>query len=127
MPQPAPAIDTFPRWGTRWRLKACPRCQGDLYLVNDAPPYFDCLLCGCQVSASSRAIPAKIETRPITGAGSGVGRKPRIIPFDLIYDALKRTESIDQAAAELECSRSYLYRHIKAGGTLPKYVIKGAI
>jgi len=33
----------------RWRLKACPRCQGDVYIDKDAEGWFEqCLQCGCR-------------------------------------------------------------------------------
>lgn len=33
----------------RWRLKACPRCQGDVYIDKDADGWFEqCLQCSCR-------------------------------------------------------------------------------
>ncbi|MDD5190856.1 MAG: hypothetical protein PHE50_07430 [Dehalococcoidales bacterium] len=33
----------------RWRLKACPRCHGDVYMDRDADGWFEqCLQCSCR-------------------------------------------------------------------------------
>ena len=34
---------------SKWRLKACPRCAGDVYITKDVDGWFEqCLLCGCR-------------------------------------------------------------------------------
>lgn len=34
---------------SRWRLKACPRCAGDVYIAKDIDGWFEqCLQCGCR-------------------------------------------------------------------------------
>lgn len=37
-------MPTLTRVKTRWRLKGCPRCGGDLYLNDDGE--WECLQCG---------------------------------------------------------------------------------
>ncbi len=33
----------------RWRLRACPRCQGDIYIDRDIDGWFEqCLQCSCR-------------------------------------------------------------------------------
>ena len=34
---------------SKWRLKACPRCKGDVYIAKDLDGWFEqCLQCGCR-------------------------------------------------------------------------------
>ena len=54
----------------------------------------------------------------------GLGRKPLVIPVINIYDALKTHGSVIPAADSLGCSRSYIYKALKAEGKTPADVIR---
>jgi DNA-directed RNA polymerase subunit M/transcription elongation factor TFIIS len=46
---------------TMWKLKTCPRCQGDLFVDRDADGWFQqCLQCGYR-----REMKAIAETKPV--------------------------------------------------------------
>jgi hypothetical protein len=55
--------------------------------------------------------------------GTG-GRKPKDLPVIFVCDKLQATRSVTQAAAELGCSRGYIYKVLKNQGTIPKDVIE---
>ena len=69
----------------------------------------------------------KTVTCPQCGAkikvkGTG-GRKPKNIPVIFICDKLQATHSIKQAAEELDCSRGYIYKVLKAAGLKVKEIM----
>ena len=53
------------------------------------------------------------------------GRKPKNIPVISVYDKLKATRSIKQAAEELGCSRGYIYKVLKAEGLAMREIMTG--
>ena len=55
----------FPTTHSSWRLKQCPRCNGDLFYVKDAlENYYECLQCGCHAFSDDKfaALP-KVDSR----------------------------------------------------------------
>jgi hypothetical protein len=59
----------------------------------------------------------------IPGRGR-LGRKPLGIDVKNICDALASSRDVSLAAAQLGCSRGYIYGELKKVGTTPKGVIR---
>ena len=55
---------------------------------------------------------------------NGIGRKKLKIPVKNIYDALRNSRTVGQAADKLKCSRGYIYQVLKEQGTDPKDVME---
>ena len=53
-----------------------------------------------------------------------MGRKRLKIPVKNIYDALRNSRTVGQAADKLKCSRGYIYQVLKEQGTDPKDVME---
>jgi len=53
------------------------------------------------------------------------GRRPLNIVVTKVCDALRLHRSVAAAANELECSRAYIYKVLKANGLTTAKVIKG--
>lgn len=51
------------------------------------------------------------------------GRKPLAIPVENVYNALRTSSTISQAAEKLGCSRAHIYMVLKREGTTPKNVM----
>ena len=58
---------------------------------------------------------------------NGIGRKPLNIAVKNVYDELRLHRSVITAANELECSRAYIYKVLKADGLTVQDVIKGKV
>jgi len=56
--------------------------------------------------------------------GTG-GRKPKDLPVIFVCDKLKATRSVKQAAEELDCSRGYIYKVLKAAGLGVREIMLG--
>ena len=56
---------------------------------------------------------------------NGLGRKPLNIVVNNVYDALRLHCSVMAVADELQCSRAYIYKVLKADGLTVQDVIKG--
>jgi excisionase family DNA binding protein len=56
---------------------------------------------------------------------NGLGRKPLNISVNIIYDALRASSTVTEAAKKLSCSRGYVYRILKEHGISPKELTKG--
>jgi len=54
---------------------------------------------------------------------NGFGCRPLNIAVTKVCDALRAQRSVLAAANELECSRAYIYKVLKANGLKPKDVI----
>ena len=50
---------------TTWRLKACPRCEGDMYIENDVGGWFEqCLACSYRRDLSDPPTAAEGKQEP---------------------------------------------------------------
>ena len=54
----------------------------------------------------------------------GLGRKAFNMPVIKVCDALRLYCNVPLAAGELECSRAYIYKVLKANGLTPAAIIK---
>ncbi len=75
---------------TNWKLNACPRCQGDLFVDRDSDGWFEqCLQCGYrremrpiaeikrQSAETKRSLPApEAERLPTSGVETPEKRRP---------------------------------------------------
>ena len=61
----------------------------------------------------------------ITIATGSLGRKRLDIPSKTIYDTLRTSTSIVDAARTLHCSRAYIYKVLKEQGKTVEEVMKG--
>ena len=52
------------------------------------------------------------------------GRKPLAIPVENVYNALRSSSTIGQAAEKLGCSRAHIYMALLEQGTTPKEVME---
>jgi hypothetical protein len=57
-------------------------------------------------------------------AVNGLGRKPLNIPLTNVCECLRRRCSVAEAARELNCSRAYIFKVLKANGLKLKDVIR---
>jgi hypothetical protein len=53
------------------------------------------------------------------------GRRPLTLSVTKVCDTLRLHRSVPSAARELQCSRAYIYKVLKADGLKPADVIKG--
>jgi len=70
----------------------------------------------------------KVITCPHCGkvaATIGIGRKPFDMPVTKVCDALRLHRSVPMAASELDVSRAYIYKVLKAEGLTPAGIVKG--
>lgn len=54
---------------------------------------------------------------------NGLGRKSLNIAVKNVYDAIQHNPSVTLAAAELGCSRAYIYKVLKAEGKTAKEIL----
>lgn len=57
----------------------------------------------------------------------GLGRNPLNIPVINVCDALQTHRSVETAAQELDCSRGYIYKVLKANGLKPRDVFNSQV
>jgi hypothetical protein len=53
-------------------------------------------------------------------AVKGIGRRPLVIPFIKVREALERSSTTRAAAEILDCSVAYIYKTCKLRGKMPK-------
>lgn len=66
------------------------------------------------------------QKEPEESPKRGKGRPLMAIPLKTIYDTLKLYRDIGSAAAELHCSRGYIYQELKKDGKTPREIIQAA-
>ncbi len=65
---------------TKWKLKGCPRCSGDIHVLNDVAGWYeDCLQCGYQRYLPDEEFMEQNGSKPAIEYGS----KPQSISLDI--------------------------------------------